>query len=553
MSPDGSFTPHGLFRPALGQESPPDPEWGTRVNANFDIVDDHFDDTTLHLAITEPPPTRWVSRVAGDDAFPSTVVGRQDRPYQTLSAALDSVRDGSGIASGRIILRAGPRFLATGSIGSWPAGAEYQLLTSQLVTNSKNLEITSTAFGGGGDVIGTAWQAPQPRPAAAIVADAGFTTGAAMIKVNGEGNKFSNIHFLCREPTAACVEVADSTGSSGKLTTVENNRFYGGLYGVKTSDEQAPVLRIINNQFSYHLNYGIFAARGITGANHTFIRDNFILSCGSTLGNITPTGAAIRVEGGGSSVDATNLMEISGNKISGESFGIDLAGAHSVLVANNTLEMPAVGSDGKLADDGAMTAASANLDSATIGWAAGDQGKRVIVVGAGVAGANLNTTVATYVSATRVTTTATASTTVSGASIYLSPIKDRSHVRIRKGPGGSGGADSYAMDITLLNNFFHQAGPTDHYTSGKAMHLDVDECIGLTSIRDQYYLLLAFLTTANPLMALGTNTRDCELDLRSVISSAVGNYRTSRASIASHIWSNAGISNRVRWYDPNGL
>lgn len=71
--------------------------------------------------------------------------------------------------------------------------------------------------------------------------------------------------------------------------------------------------------------------------------------------------------------------------------------------------------DGRRVTDGAMTAASANLDSATAAFTAGDVGKIVDVAGAGAAGVHLLTTIATYVSASRVTTTVAASTSVTGA------------------------------------------------------------------------------------------------------------------------------------------
>jgi hypothetical protein len=69
----------------------------------------------------------------------------------------------------------------------------------------------------------------------------------------------------------------------------------------------------------------------------------------------------------------------------------------------------------KAVADGAMTASSATLTSATAGFTAADVGKSVIVTGAGPAGAALGTTVSAYVNSTTVTLAASASTTVSGA------------------------------------------------------------------------------------------------------------------------------------------
>jgi hypothetical protein len=76
----------------------------------------------------------------------------------------------------------------------------------------------------------------------------------------------------------------------------------------------------------------------------------------------------------------------------------------------------AVGNGIQLAD-GAITAASAILTSATASFSVGDIGKLVTVVGAGTAGANLNTTIADYTSSTTVTLSAVAVSTVSGAKV----------------------------------------------------------------------------------------------------------------------------------------
>lgn len=68
--------------------------------------------------------------------------------------------------------------------------------------------------------------------------------------------------------------------------------------------------------------------------------------------------------------------------------------------------------------DGAMTASSATLTCATSApFAAGDVGLLIVVEGAGSGGADLETTIATYVSPTQVTLTVAASTTVSGSDV----------------------------------------------------------------------------------------------------------------------------------------
>lgn len=65
--------------------------------------------------------------------------------------------------------------------------------------------------------------------------------------------------------------------------------------------------------------------------------------------------------------------------------------------------------------DGAMTAASNVLDSATGAFTSAHVGRKIVVVGAGASNGNLETTIATFVSPTQVTTAINASTTVTNA------------------------------------------------------------------------------------------------------------------------------------------
>lgn len=71
--------------------------------------------------------------------------------------------------------------------------------------------------------------------------------------------------------------------------------------------------------------------------------------------------------------------------------------------------------------DGAMTASSATLTSATAAFVAQDAGQTITVTGAGASGATLTTTISAYVSATQVTLAASAATTVSGATVTVTP------------------------------------------------------------------------------------------------------------------------------------
>jgi len=73
--------------------------------------------------------------------------------------------------------------------------------------------------------------------------------------------------------------------------------------------------------------------------------------------------------------------------------------------------------DARKVTDGVMTASSGVLSSATAAFVSGDVGKRIIVTGADASAGVLTSTIASYQSATQVTLTAAASTSVSGAPV----------------------------------------------------------------------------------------------------------------------------------------
>lgn len=73
--------------------------------------------------------------------------------------------------------------------------------------------------------------------------------------------------------------------------------------------------------------------------------------------------------------------------------------------------------DGIRVKDGFMSSGSTTLTSATAGFTTADVGKKIAVTGAGVAGATLTGTIVTRVSATEITISATASTTVLGMTV----------------------------------------------------------------------------------------------------------------------------------------
>src|SRR2546422_2833385 len=71
--------------------------------------------------------------------------------------------------------------------------------------------------------------------------------------------------------------------------------------------------------------------------------------------------------------------------------------------------------DGQILIDGAISSGSHAFSSASAAFASTEVGKVIWIEGAGTSGADLLTTIASYVSATAITTTAAAGTTVTAA------------------------------------------------------------------------------------------------------------------------------------------
>jgi len=109
----------------------------------------------------------------------------------------------------------------------------------------------------------------------------------------------------------------------------------------------------------------------------------------------------------------------------------------------NLLEYGARG-DGRYVNDGAITALSTTLDSATAGFTSADVGKSVVVIGAGASSASLVTTISALISGTSVTLALAASTTVAAALLEIAT------------------DDTVAVNDCLDNNLYVYA-PTGYY------------------------------------------------------------------------------------------
>lgn len=80
--------------------------------------------------------------------------------------------------------------------------------------------------------------------------------------------------------------------------------------------------------------------------------------------------------------------------------------------------------DGKTVTDGAITSGSATFTSATANFTAADVGKSIFIAGAGTSGGIMSPGISAFVNSTTVTLSATASTTVTGATTYWATYDD---------------------------------------------------------------------------------------------------------------------------------
>jgi hypothetical protein len=148
---------------------------------------------------------------------------------------------------------------------------------------------------------------------------------------------------------------------------------------------------------------------------------------------------------------------------------------------------------GLTVNDGAMTAASAVLTSATAGFTAGDVGTQVVVEGAGPSGANLATSIAGYTNATTVTLATAAATTVVGAPVNyrlkaislsgITPVNpNTTHFwlfRVQDSPIGASGTYFFVAEIPVTQStYVDSAADVDLDTTREAPFLNYPPPLG---------------------------------------------------------------------------
>ena len=197
------------------------------------------------------------------------------------------------------------------------------------------------------------------------------TGGSVLIQTNGTNNSLQTIFNLVNGPT--------NSGFSINFTN-------------PTGGTVSPGVNILNQ------NLNTFFAGPSSGSPaqpswRTIVPADLPVATGSTLGVVKPDNSTVTISGG-------VLSAIGGGG----------SGVIHVITANGATP------DGILLNDGAMTNGSAILTSASGDFTPSSVGKYIEVVGAIAAGnSTLETTIASYQSATQVTLASPATATISGA------------------------------------------------------------------------------------------------------------------------------------------
>lgn len=114
--------------------------------------------------------------------------------------------------------------------------------------------------------------------------------------------------------------------------------------------------------------------------------------------------------------------------------------------------------DGIYLNDAAITSGTPNFTSATAVFTASDVGKVITIIGAGAAGVDLTTTISAYVSATAVTLSANASTTVTGKDFtYGTDDTVAIQAAINAVGTNKGGTVFFPAGIYIVNGTFNNA------------------------------------------------------------------------------------------------
>ncbi|MGH9577301.1 MAG: hypothetical protein ACRD3R_07670, partial [Terriglobales bacterium] len=236
-------------------------------------------------------------------------------------------------------------------------------------------------------------------------------------------------------PSGVAIQVASRQYVDSQIATLTGTRFHNVRYCDQFAGADAGA-KIAACMADLPAGGGTADARGLEGAQ-TISTDIFspvtkpvhlVLGAATyTVSTSTtiPANVTIQFSRGGAFSIATGTTTVIRGPLEAPPAQIFiLNGSGTVSFLNGTVrefrpEWWGATGDGKALNDGAISASSSTFTSASAAFTSADVGKPISVEGAGASGVALNTTIATFVSATSVTLSAAASTTVSSAKVFF--------------------------------------------------------------------------------------------------------------------------------------
>lgn len=285
------------------------------------------------------------------------------------------------------------------------AGTATTLQTGKTISASGDITYTSPSFNGSANVTAAATLATVNSNTGSF----GTATQSPTLTVNGKGliTAVSNttitpaVGSVTGLGTGVATALGTNVGSAGAPLV------HGGVLGTPSSGNAQNLTGTAAG-----LTAGTASAAPAGGLTGTTLASNVVTSSITTLGSDAslpgnPTTTTQTVGNSSTRVATTEFVATAvANTGTGE--------LSRYIVTNYG---GCVG-DGVKVTDGAITSSSATFTSATAAFTSNAVGKSIRVAGAGAAGADLLTTISAYTNSTTVTLTATAGTTVSGATFY---------------------------------------------------------------------------------------------------------------------------------------
>lgn len=558
--PEGTFTDHDLYEPARYQSTAAgDSQWADRVNANFTALNEHFDYDGLladpaghhngHFAREMPMPWVVVDGKMGDASWP----GHLDRPTDGIVTALTLLPANiAGAKTGTLLFVGGKLFDASVASSGWSADLDvkFEVLHDSVDINGMGLRVYVMGGGLGQGAGGAA----NLTASYVFVTASDFPDDGRNVIGFGGSDIYAEGLIVKMEGVTDCVgfEYKDPGGFGGKNFKLNRCIANLGSVGFRLGTYSNDNSWLIDCTASFNTNYGFQCRRGTTASNNIHFQGCTTYWCGTTVGGVSLNsgqGAGMRFEGSTTDIEP-NAVSIYGCRFFGAAPAISSTGGHSITVHGQCqFELDSVGTDGRAVSDAAMTNGSSTITSATAAFVTGDVGKTLVIEKADGTYFNFGT-VSSRTNATTIVAsfTNTSGGDLTGAILYISPVKDRPTIVLTNSASGSG-EDTYTYDFIIEDGYFHQIPQTAAWTSGVPTFLDADHTERLV-VRPGVQIMgeIERLSTSNRLVRLANTSKRCTLDLSSVYYHARG----TKVTDPTLLFQDAGIGNEVTFLSRQG-